>query len=143
MRRLTFAYRDGEIELVSQQRVEMRTPAAPAAPLGLEAVEAQPAFVYELRGAGSEVLHRVGAPDPIPTDVEVFSDDPERSVERAPHAPREGVFTVLVPEIEEAEEVRLLRTVPSRGAAEAGPERATEAATASAVEVARFKLTAE
>lgn len=137
MRRLTFAYRDGKIELVSQQRVEMRLPAKPATPQGLEA---RPEFVYELRGADSEVLHRVGARDPIPTDVEVFSDDPERTVERTPHRPREGVFTVVVPEIEDAEEVRLLRSVtPSEAAVEAGLEAAAE----SAVEVGRFRLTTE
>jgi hypothetical protein len=117
----------------------MRMPAAPAAPQGFEGLVALPEFVYELRGADSEVLHRVAAPDPIPRDVEVFSDDPEHTVERAPHPPREGVFTVLVPEIEAAEEVRLLRSAAPRGlAAEAGPEAAAEAA----VEVGRFKLTA-
>ncbi len=130
MRRLTFTYRNGTIELVSQQQVEMRLPAKTVS----KDPERLPPFWYELRDARSEVLYRLDAPDPIPTDVEVFSDDPERTIERAPYAPEQGVFTVLVPEIEDAEEVLLMR-----------PASATVATfdAESVVEVGRFKLTKE
>ena len=128
MRRLTFAYRDGTIELVSQQQVEMRLPARATS----RDLEGRAEFWYELRDAGSEVLYRLDAEDPIPTDVEVFSEDPGRTVERAPHVPEEGVFTVLVPEIEDAEEVRLMRS--------AAPADA-EAFAEGPVEVGRFELT--
>lgn len=133
MRRLTFAYRDGSIELVSEQRVDMRMPARTTHP------EPRAGFWYELRDAESEVLFRLDAEDPIPTDVEVFSDDPERTIERAPHAPEEGVFTVLLPEIEDAEEVRLMRAAARPGA----PAAEVEALAEGPVEVGRFRLTKE
>jgi len=133
VRRLTFAFRDGAVELVSEQRVEMRLPARSAPRVAAARAE----FWYELRNAQSDVLYRLDSADPIPTDVEVFSDDPERTVERAPHAPQEGVFTVLLPEIEDAEEVRLMRAAPATEGAVDVRAGAAEAA----VEVGRFRLT--
>ena len=126
MRRLTFSFRDGTIDLVSQQRVDMRTPAG----TGPKTLEARADFWYELLDDDANVLYRFAASDPIPTDVEVFSDDPERTVERAPHPPKEGVFTVLVPEIDDATEVLLRRSSQKRDAE-------------SATEIHRFRLTYE
>ncbi len=132
MRRLTFTYRDGKIELVSQQQVEMRVPAKAPAPRA--AAAGPPEFWYELRDAESELLYRLEAEDPIPTDVEVFSDDPERTIERAPNPPEEGVFTVLLPDFENAREVKLMRAAAPRDAK-------ARAAKPEVVEVARFNLT--
>lgn len=128
VRRLTFTYSDGEIELVSSQQVEITLPAKP--PSRKRAAK-RPEFWYELRDAQADVVYRLDAPDPIPTDVEVFSDDPKRTIERSPNPPKEGVFTVLMPEIEDAEEILLMRVATSRG---------LKTGADAAVEVARFKL---
>ena len=133
VRRLTFAYRDGSIELVSEQRVDMRMPARTTHP------EPRAGFWYELRDPRAEVLFRLDAEDPIPTDVEVFSDDPDQSVARAPHAPEEGVFTVILPDVEDAAEVRLMRAAARPGA----PAAEVEALAEGPVEVGRFRLTKE
>lgn len=140
MRRLTFVYRDGQIELIDQRPVEMTLPAETAVREPGERAE----FWCELRSAEAEVLYRRETPDPIPTDVEVFSDDPEQSIERAPHPPREGVFSVVVPEIEAADEVLLLRSLPGppprRGARRLADVGETAEAVSGVVEVGRFKL---
>lgn len=135
MRRLTFTFRNGKIDLLSDQHVDMTLPASPAG-----RGSADPQFWYELRDKSASVLHRLVAADPIPTDTEVFSDDPARSITRAAVAPTEGVFTVVVPDVPEVEEVALMRAP-----AQAGPDRArTKVAKADAddqpVELGRFKL---
>lgn len=130
MRRLTFTYRDGTVELESDQQVQMTMPAQP--PIRTQET-AGSGFWYELRDADDEVSHRIDAPDPIPTDIEVFSDDPERTIERVDAVPRSGVFTVLIPEIEQAREIALVRSAASSDAG--APE--------SRVEIGRFALRPE
>jgi hypothetical protein len=46
--------------------------------------------------------------DPLRQDVEVFSPDPEQSVARTPVEKPSGIFTVLVPDLEEADHVTLM-----------------------------------
>jgi hypothetical protein len=136
VRRLTFVYRDGRVELASAQRVDMIPPARP------QAAAAPQDLVYELLDAQANVLHRLSTPDPIPTDVEVFSDDPERTIERSPTPPEQAVFTVLLPDVPDAEEVRLMRAAgpaaPARRGAGVAPGEAAEVA--GGVEIGRFKL---
>ena len=134
MRRLTFVYRQGKIELISDQEVDMTLPKRASAPPG-----AQVPFWYELRDGGAGVLQRLPAPDPIPVDTEVFSDDPRRTIQRAKVVPPEVVFTVVIPDLAAAKEVRLMRAPPP------GPPGRTRAGTTTAgegepVELGRFKL---
>lgn len=59
-------------------------------------------FWVELRDAKNNVLYRRVMPDPVQTDVEVF--DPEGLHRQEVEAPR-GSFTVLVPDLPEAEQI--------------------------------------
>jgi hypothetical protein len=128
MRRLTFTVRQGKIDLISDQQVQMTMPPQPAAPRG-----ATVPFWYELRDGADAVLHRLPARDPIPVDSEVFSDDPNRSIRRAAVVPPEVVFTVVVPDLPSAAEIRLMRAPPPGG------DPRTRAP-GEAVEVGRFRL---
>lgn len=130
MRRLTFALRQGKIDLISDQQVDMTLPAKPAPTPGADVP-----FWYELRDSTAGVLQRLPARDPIPLDSEVFSDDPKRSIARAEVVPPEVVFTVVIPDLEAVEEIRLMRAAPP-----SDPEAKTRAAQPGPIELGRFKL---
>ena len=124
--RLIFSYDGNEIKLESRQRVDMVVP--PGEPIEAGREE-QSGFWVEVRSKADEPLRRQLLHDPIPRDAEVFSDDPTQSVARVPVDRPSGVFSVLVPEIEEAEYVALIGTPPDQRA-QLGPAR----------EIARFSL---
>jgi len=133
VRRLTFTFRNGKIELISDQHVDMTLPARPATRGAVDTP-----FWYELRDKSAAVLHRLTAPDPIPSDTEVFSDDPDRSITRSPIAPQEGVFTVVIPDVADVEEIGLMR---APGPTSTDPLRAKVAKTDDApIELGRFKI---
>ncbi|XVU29036.1 hypothetical protein ACQPZJ_18820 [Actinoplanes sp. CA-054009] len=96
--RLVFEYDGDDVRVVSRQRVEMTIPAVLDAEAGLRA---------ELRTADGGVLERRALP-PIPADVEVFSPEPGRTVERMPVSRPSGVFTVLVPDLPGADHLALV-----------------------------------
>ena len=123
--RLIFRYDGDEITLESRQRVDMVVP--PGEPL--DAAREQSGFWVEVRDGTDEPLRRQLLHDPIPRDAEVFSDDPTQSVARIAIDRPSGVFSVVVPEIDEAEYVALIGTPPGQRAA-LGPAR----------EIARFTL---
>ena len=64
--------------LVSRQRVEMTLTSS--YPITQEA--SPPEFVAELRDAAGQVLHRAQMPNPLAPHREVFSEDPDRSIQR-------------------------------------------------------------
>jgi hypothetical protein len=130
VRRLTFALRQGKIHLISDQQVDMTLPAKPAPTPGADVP-----FWYELRDSTAGVLQRLPARDPIPLDSEVFSDDPKRSIARAEVVPPEVVFTMVIPDLEAVEEIRLMRAAPP-----SDPEAKTRAAQPGPIELGRFKL---
>jgi len=63
-------------------------------------------FWIELRDAGNKVVYRRVLHDPAPPDAEVF--DPERGLRRVALDDPKGVFTVLVPDLPEAEELAIV-----------------------------------
>jgi hypothetical protein len=131
VQRLTFAVKNGTVHLVSEQEVDMQPMAAPAAPPG-----STHEFWLEVRDQADATLHTQSVRDPMPKDIEVFSNDPAQSASHA-HDPRtEHAFTVVLPSVHGADSVVLMRASPAahRGAAQAlGPTAAGE-------EIAKFKL---
>jgi hypothetical protein len=120
VRRLTFALRQGKIDLISDQQVDMTLPAKPAPTPGADVP-----FWYELRDSTPGVLQRLPARDRIPLDSEVFSDDPKRSIARAEVVPPKVVFTVVIPDLEAVEEIRLMRAAPPSDPKAKDPRRPT------------------
>lgn len=110
--RLTFRYEGDEVRLVSRRRVDKLLPPDEEAQ---DAGERQ-GFFAEVRGADDRVLDRRLLHEPVRRDEEVFSNDPERSLARVPVERPAGIFSLLVPELEEADYVALV---------ERGPRRAT------------------
>jgi hypothetical protein len=110
--RLLFSYGPDGVQLISRQVVAMQVPpsddvSGPPPITGLAA---------ELRTAGDETTFRRQLTDAIPSDSEVFEPDEEGGMHRAPVAPESGVFMVLVPDDERAEDLVLLvgpRDVPA------------------------------
>lgn len=118
--RLIFAHSDGEVVLLSRQRVDMTLPASP--PIHEES--AHPEFLAEVRDSDGRALHRTAMPNPLETHREVFSDDPERSIHRVPVEQPQGAFTVVVPDHPDGDHVALLAAHPTaaeQGLLSAGP----------------------
>lgn len=100
--RLTFAYEDDSIDLISQQPVDMIVPASDP----IEDVTAS-GFRVDLKDSEGETIYRRVMHNPIPVDREVFSDEPTQSVSRIPVERPKGVFTIVVPNVTEAQVVSL------------------------------------
>jgi hypothetical protein len=100
--RLTFAYEDDSIDLISQQPVDMIVP--PSDPIEDLAASG---FRVDLKDSEGETLYRRVMHNPIPVDREVFSDEPAQSVSRIPVERPKGVFTIVVPNVTEAQVVSL------------------------------------
>lgn len=131
--RLTFSYDGDDVKLVSKQTVDMVVP--PSDPV--KGFARQKGFWAELKGAKDRTLYRQVMHNPTRNDAEVFSDDPEQSISRAPAPKRKGVFVVVVPETDKGEAVSLVRSAPAKKGATRGIRAlATEHAT----EFARFKI---
>ncbi|HEX6673530.1 MAG TPA: hypothetical protein VF486_00675 [Actinomycetes bacterium] len=116
--RLTFRYEGDEVRLVSSRRLDKLVPPDPDAE---EAAERR-GFFAEVRGADGSVLHRRLLHPPVRRDAEVFSDDPQRSLGRVPVERPSGVFSLVVPDLEEADHVALVeRGAPERPGLAAAP----------------------
>ena len=126
--RLRFTYEGDEVRLVRRQPVETITSPTDA----LSGYEGQQGFWVEVRSGQDEVLYRQVRDDPLRHDVEVFSPDPAQSVFRIPVENPSGTFSVLVPDLDEADHVALISS--------AAPDMAPDAARGSATELARFSL---
>jgi hypothetical protein len=138
--RLTFSYQGDQVKLVSQEPVEMTV--APSDPL--KGYEEQKGFWAELKSEQDKTLFRRVLHNPTRNDAEVFSDDPEQSISRAPAPKRKGVFVVVVPQTEKGREVTLSRSTGNPDIEAAGAPRGMakmrSLATGPATEIARFKL---
>jgi hypothetical protein len=100
--RLTFQYEGDEVRLLSSQRIQKVLPPE-------EAVEEErQGFFVEVRGADDRVLERRALRDPVRRDAEVFSDEEDRSLSRVPVERPAGVFSLVVPDLEEADYVALV-----------------------------------
>jgi hypothetical protein len=136
--RLTFRVSDGSVELLSVEHLVMITP-----PQAGEVPQAgkHSGFWLELQGSRSKVLaHRLIDPTQL-NSVEVHS--PDGKIERKFGPVRDGVFEVLLPDIDEAKSVVLMGD-PIAGRAEkkkaAGKAEGKAAEEAASGEIARFEL---
>jgi hypothetical protein len=84
-----------------RDRWQIETLAPPSHPL--QVPRATGGFWVELRDAKNNVVYRRVMPNPVQTEVEVF--DPELGPHRQPTDATNGSFTVLVPDIPEAEQL--------------------------------------
>jgi len=100
--RLTFAYEDDSIDLISQQPVDMIVP--PSDPIEDLAASG---FRVVLKNGNGETLYRRVMRNPIPFDREVFSDERAQSISRMPVERPKGVFTIVVPNVTDAQAVSL------------------------------------
>jgi len=129
--RLTMAYDATGVRVVSQQSVEMTLP--PSDPAPAAAVQG---VWSELRDGQDNTSFRRRLHAPFRPDVEVFSGEPGRTVSRKPVENTSGVFVVVVPEIEGADQLVLVQgSQPGAGGA-----AATADAAVGPREIARFKL---
>ena len=92
--RLTFAYRDAQIRFVGSERVAMLAPG----PTGAPPEAGQTGYWIGLRDATGRIVYHRPLVHPVAVDVEVFSPNARESIARVPTPPREGGFTVLVPD---------------------------------------------
>jgi len=131
--RLTFSYDGDEVKLVSRHPVEMVLPPSDA----MAGFEREQGSWYELKDTSDRTLYRRVVPQLVPHDVEVFSGDPHRSIERHPVARPTGVFSVLVPDVDEGQAVALFSSdvgsTTRRAQAAGDPARPS-------VEIARVQL---
>ncbi|MFZ5779660.1 MAG: hypothetical protein ACOY4R_05575 [Pseudomonadota bacterium] len=93
--RLTFSYNGENIELMSQEHVEMTAP--PSDPEDAGGVH------LEVRDAGDRVVWRKRIRDPIIRDRAVFSPDPGEPIRRVDMPEPQGAFQVVVPDLPGAE----------------------------------------
>jgi|GEM_PF-1062302 hypothetical protein len=131
--RLTFSYDGDNVKLISQQRTEMIVP--PSDPV--KGYRKQKGFWAELKSEQDKTLYRQVMHNPTRNDIEVFPETPDEGISREPAPKRKGIFVVLVPDTEKAEEVTLFRSVPeTQGPASGLFSLASKPAT----EIMRFKL---
>jgi hypothetical protein len=126
--RLTFEFEGEEVRLVSLHRVAMLVP--PPDEPGRE--EAQAGFWYEVLDAQDRPMYRRGARNPLRSDIEVFGEGPDGSFTHVEMPQPRGVFTLLVPDLEDARTLALIGAPP-------GPTQEASVAR----EIARFDLTAD
>ena len=107
--RLTFVYDGKQVRLVGSQRVAMIAPP----PVTPPPKKGQSGSWFEVRDAKGAVLYHRAIHDPIRTDVEVFSDDPEQTITRVPVPKPQGQFTLLVPDLPNAHSFHLFGTAPA------------------------------
>ena len=107
--RLIFAYDGDNIELVSQQPVNMMVPDSDEIN---DKVSLNGAWL-ELKNNKNKTIHQQILHDAFRYDTEVFSDDPKVSVSRIPASNPKGAFTVLIPDVEDAQSVSLMSSLGS------------------------------
>jgi len=101
--RLTFRVAKGEVQLVSQERLEMICPPS----IGERPQAGQHSgFWMELRDANDRVLFHRLLHSPLGNSVEVHS--PDGKIRREFGAPVENVFEVLVPDVEDARAIVMM-----------------------------------
>jgi hypothetical protein len=99
--RLTFEYNGDQIRLVTEQQVTMIIPASHP----VERLENEAGFSVVLRDEREQAVYRRVIQPPIVFDVEVFDNDPNRSIRRESNPHPKGTFVVLVPAIANARTV--------------------------------------
>jgi hypothetical protein len=129
--RLIFEYDGDRVDLVSRQPVDMVAPSSEP----LEDFSDRRGSWVELLDPDGAALHRQVLHHPIRTSSEVFGPGGQESIRRVERASRKGAFTVVVPDLPQAEQVAVVaETPPSPSAARGAP------AAASGRRVLRFSL---
>ncbi|HVD16188.1 MAG TPA: hypothetical protein VNK73_17300 [Actinomycetota bacterium] len=109
--RLIFQYEGDEVRLVSSRHIDKVVPPDDEA----ETDEERQGFYAEVRGADDRVLRRRLLHAPVRRDAEVFTDEGDRALSRIPVERPSGVFSLVVPDLEEADYVALVeRREPDR-----------------------------
>ena len=126
--RMILQYEGRQLRLLSRERIDMLAP--PSDPL--EGHEGYRGFWVEVRDPDGRTLHRRVMPDPMEPAVEVFSDQPGASLHQVPVSKPQGIFAVLVHDLEHADHLAIVSSPVDEGG-----QRTTLAAT----ELARFPLT--
>ncbi len=107
--RLTFTYEGDHVRLTGMQRVDMIVPPS----VNKQPEAGQLGFWFEVHDSkGQPLYHRV-LHNPIRTDTEVFSDEPERPIYRVPRTQIKGEFTLLVPDLPDAHSLVIHGVSPS------------------------------
>jgi len=132
--RLTFAFHGDDVRLVARQPVDVVTPPSDE----IEGAERRQGFWAELQAGDGRPLYRRVMRDPARGDTEVFA--PGGSPSRAPVPEVRGTFSVVVPDVPDAEAVVLHSSSAGVGDDVAPQRRATLAHGRPAREWARFPL---
>jgi hypothetical protein len=101
--RLTFAYRDSDLRLVGSQRVEMLVPPAVTAP----PATGQSGYWLQVTDASGRIVYHRHLHQPIAVDAEVYAPDAKQTIARVPLAQCEGQFSVLMPDLPQAQSFAL------------------------------------
>jgi hypothetical protein len=108
--RLTFAWRGTQISVIGSERIAMIVPATIPEPT--EA--ATTGYSFALVDANGRVIYRRPLHNPIRIDTEAYGPGRGQPIERVPLAAGEGQFTVLVPDLVDAQALRLSGPVDPR-----------------------------
>jgi hypothetical protein len=112
--RFVFEYDGDAVRVVSRQPVDMIAPASS----GVDAdLSEHHGFWVELQDQRGTALHRQVMHNPMRTDAEVFSDDPDQTLRRVAVGQPTGAFTVVVPDLPEADHLALVSSPPRAGGA--------------------------
>jgi len=133
--KLVFSYNGEGVRLVSQNQVDMVVPLSDS----LNGYQGQHGSWCELNDTEGRTLFRRRLHNPIQRYVEAPSDDPGHPLTRRPVDRLEGMFIVLVPDLQQANTVAIWDSPPQPGDAfSAGA--ATSDAFLPAQEIARFPI---
>ncbi|HEX5186179.1 MAG TPA: hypothetical protein VFV86_04750 [Nitrososphaeraceae archaeon] len=112
-RRLTFQYKDTNIKLISQYKIDKVIP-PPTSPLIKS--ETKSGVWYEITDAQQNIIYNRGISNAIQTDVEVFSNESdEESIIRKNVPQIEGTFSILIPDIPEAKSLSIFSNPIEKG----------------------------
>jgi hypothetical protein len=99
-KRLTFSYEGNQIKLISQQNIQKVVPPS----VTRDTQNNRSGFWFEITSDKQNVLYRRVIDNPIKTDIEVFSDEKEtESISRYKISDIKGAFSIVIPDIPEAE----------------------------------------
>ena len=107
--RLTFSYEGDNLRLLSKQNIDKLVFFDPELN-----IENRSGFFYQLVDSNNKSILKGVIPTPIVPDREIFSDQPNESIIRKPVPEMRGTFSVLVPDISEAESLDILGTPITR-----------------------------
>jgi hypothetical protein len=109
--RLTFQYKDTDIKLISQYKIDKIIP-----PTSLIKSENKSGVWYEITDDQQNIIYSRGIPHAIQTDVEVFSNEPEKESIIRQNVPQiEGTFSILIPDRPEAKSLSIFSNPIEKG----------------------------